>query len=193
MAHIRIIMFLMLSFTLAGQSQAAESPLYFGLGIAEHTVDGSSDSMNGYSLNLGIDLDNYFSLEGIVMNSESISESNGGLTATAKIDYSASAMLRLNLRYNHLTLYLLGGYYTSKNSVDVSGTFGSFGSVSASGELDSSGFAYGAGIDIYGTKSTALTVRWMNTTDKDISEFSIDTITIGLHFYYDVPRVFNRY
>ncbi|MDH5181324.1 MAG: porin family protein [Gammaproteobacteria bacterium] len=187
MSTIRKILFALLAVTMAGQVQAAESPLYFGIGVTDYAIDGTGDvSLNGYTGYVGIDLDNIFGLEGVYMNSDTLSDPGG--SGNIKLNYAGMGLLRFNLRYNHLTLYLFGGYYLAEIGATIN-----FGTLSSTTALETSGYVYGGGIDLFGTKDTALSVRWYKTADKDESDFNTTTLSIGLHIYYDVPKVFNRY
>lgn len=182
MAYIKIIVFTLLSFTMIGNVQADNTPLYFDLGIIEYDFDDLDTTLNGTALNFGVDISNYFGVEAFMANSEKYESSTTTITSF-NIDYVAAALLRFNLRYDHVTLFLLGGYSRNKATINIGAGNETF---------TSSVEVYGAGIDIYGTRQTAITVRWYQFgDDPDISESS--EMSVGLHFYFDVPRIHKRY
>jgi len=179
MALIRTLIFTILTLAFAGTAQAGSSPMYFGLGIADYSAEGNDTTADGIFLNFGIDIGNYFAIEAVAANSDRYESTTTG--DYAEIDYYAALYGRFNLRYDHLTLYLMAGYATLSATTSFYGTDDTY---------EDSGLTYAAGIDLYGTKNTAISVRYYDYIDEDSH---ITGINIGLNFYFDVPRINKRY
>ena len=179
MTLIRTLFVVALTFAFVSKASADNSPMYFGLGIADYEFEGSPITMDGYYLNYGIDIGNYFAIEGIIANSSQYE--NAAASLTSEIDYYGALYGRFNLRYDHVTLYVMAGYATVSTTTTVSGT---------AFETEDSGVTYAVGIDLYGTQNTALTIRYYDYLDEDIHATGIN---IGLNFYFDVPRIHKRY
>lgn len=182
------ILFLIFSPSLA---MAENSPFYIGINAASFestTTDTSqtetSTSYDGAMLNFGYDINNYFSLELLTGASSSADESP---TISSKIDYTGGVYARFNLRFNRVTLSLLGGYATTGISTTVGNTTTS----------DSeSGQSAGIGIDFYGTRDLALSLRTMILYAKDNpggGDTVLSATTFGITYYFDKPKIHSRY
>lgn len=188
MTNARIILFVFLALLLPVQSQANESPLYIGLGFSDFTPDGAGYSMSGYTANLGFDMNNLLAFEVSYSNSSAATESISVVTINPRVKYIGTGMLRANLRFNYFTIYALAGGYTSKVDLDID-----IAGFTANGTIDSKGYAFGGGVNFFGTKDAALDARWIRYIDADADEYVIDHFMIGLHIYFDVPQVYGRY
>jgi len=182
--YLYIILTLSLSLCFSANTYAGDgnTPLYIGIGKSFFTFeDSTSINASGYYLNLGLDLGNYFAIEAL-SSSSAIDEFDA---ESYEIDYYHGIFARFNLRYDHFTVYLLAGYGTT--SLTYTTTVGGGSTVA----VDDSGFSYGIGMDLYGTKNAALTLRAMDYIDED---FHMLGAVMGFHFYFDdIPRIQKRY
>ena len=143
-------------------------------------VVGYDSGMNGFLIKYGYDLNNWFAVEGH-LGSSTASDTDAP-TYTIKADYLGFLGGRFNLRYDGFTLYGLGGAGFAAVTETESGT---------EYKTDFTSFAYGAGIEMYGYKSSALTfsiIRYL-----DVTEGTLTTAQIGFKFYFDTPKFSSRY
>jgi hypothetical protein len=163
---------------------AKESPFYLGIDYGDFglDIDGSSvsyDNANGYSVRLGYDFNNWLAVEGHYFAPDTFETTSSSINED--ISYGLSAFARFNLRFTRTTLYALAGYtqLTQKGS-----------------NLDTSDIGYGAGLDFYGTKDTALTIQFMKyyvSENASGNDTELTGVTFGFTHYFDRPRVSKRY
>ena len=142
--------------------------------------DNYSDSeMSGNSYQYGYDYSNLISLE-INYSSPDVT----GTTASAiTMDSLSSVMLRINNRYESINTYFMIGaahimYSTLSPVADVAET----------------GLSYGVGIELYGSKNTAISFTWSTTEFETGSQVeSLDTTRIGLIHHFDFGQKVSRY
>ena len=166
---------------------AEEGHYYLGVDIGDfgYSQEGyaSPDNAKGYVLRLGYDFNNWLAIEGHYADPEDYKYSSANLSTN-----SLSAFARLNLRFKRATLYGIAGATRVSASVTAPG----LGAASDT----SSALAYGAGLDIYGSKDTAITFAFIRYYDKKIdgAKNTIDATTIGItHYFGDRPRIYKRY
>ncbi len=89
---------------------------------------------------------------------------------------------RFNLRYNHFTVFTLGGVSYAKIKETGSGSPYTTTIVAP---------AYGVGLDFYGSESTAITFSYIQYLDS--TKVNLSAVQFGIKFYFDKPKIFNRY
>lgn len=166
---------------------AEEARYYLGVDVGDfgYSAEGytSPDNATGYILRLGYDFNNWLAVEGHYADPEDYKYTSATLSTN-----SLSLFARLNLRFKRATLYGIAGASRVKASVSVSG-------VGAISDTESA-LAYGAGIDIYGSRDTAFTFAFTRYYDKKVggSKTTIDATTFGItHYFGDRPRIYKRY
>lgn len=183
MHYIRTALILV-SLLLPAFAHAENSSNYIGINVATFDSKYSTVEHDGAMINVGYDLNNYLALEVVAGASETYQEP--ATSDTSKINYAASAFLRFNIRLNRITLYLLGGYSQVETTSTIGGT-----STTTTNESNS----YGYGIDFYGTRDLALSVRRVIFFDNE--ELSGNThlaaTMIGITYYFDTPKIHSRY
>jgi len=174
----------LMTMLLPGMTYAESSSNYIGAQIAKFDSKYSSAEFDGGMMSLGYDLNNYIALEAAAGASQSYEEPVTG--NTAQIDYVASAFLRFNVRFNRVTLYALGGYSRV-------GSTATSGSVSVTDT--NSGVSYGFGIDFYGTRDLALSIRRVELFDeeKKSGKSQLGASMVGITYYFDTPKIHSRY
>jgi len=157
---------------------------YIGVNLATFDSKYHTTEQDGYMVNLGFDMNNYFAFE--LAAGTSKTETDPVTNDTSKIDYTASAFLRFNMRFDRITVYLLGGYS------QVEGTTTS-GGVNTS--TTDEGGSYGYGLDFYGTRDLALSFRRVEFFDNEETTGNrhLGATTIGITYYYDTPKIRSRY
>ncbi len=160
---------------LTGQAWAADaSRQYFGLSGSDAQFDpasGQTEDAGNVNAKLGYFVNPYVSVElhmGMTVTTESSSVDDPGLGYVAP-------MLRLNLPYEQVNVYSLFGI------ASVRGKF--------PGNYDDnySDVAFGVGMELYGTRNTALTLEYMRYGVDD----TYKTFGLGIVHYFDWPRVYN--
>lgn len=152
---------------------------YIGINVATFDSKYSTTEHDGGMINLGYDLNNYIALEIAAGASETYEDP--ATNDTSKINYAASAFLRFNLRFNRVTLYVLGGY----SQVETASTTGTVSTTTT----DSSS-SYGYGIDFYGTRDLALSVRRVEFFDNEetTGNTHLGATMVGITYYFDKPK-----
>jgi len=161
--------------------QAEEAHYYIGVdwGDFGYNIENNSttyDNANGFILRLGYDFNNWLAVEGHYADPDDFESSGSGNLSGNTL----GAFARLNLRFKQTTLYAIGGAASS--------------SYTGQSEIT---YAYGAGIDIYGSKDTALTIAYTSYyNDETASSNKIegDALTFGItHYFGNRPRIYKRY
>lgn len=184
----RIILPLLFIYMLPSLVMAESSPMYIGVNFASFDSKYSDTEFDGGMLNLGFDLNNYVAFE--LAGGASESTDDPATSTSSKVDYAASAFLRFNLRFDRVTVYVLGGYSQVESSTKTTTTSTSF---------KDSGGSYGYGIDFYGTRDLALSVRRVELIDTESQSASGTTKThigatiLGITYYFDKPKIHSRY
>ncbi len=184
----RILTIITLSAIFTGQALAENSHMYFEIDYAKNTLktvntfgtNTSADSdMDGGLVKFGYDLNNWIGFEGHLGSTTTNEDTTN---YTAKIDYMAFAGARFNLRYDHLTVYALAGagYAQIKET-----------SSAVNYETTKGGPAYGVGIDFYGSKSTSVSLAYIQYVDSTAIDLS--SLQLGVKFYFDKPKIQRRY
>jgi len=170
----------------APMSLYASEPSHFYMGAGwgnyafniknSSTVYGNS---SGLALDLGYDFNNILALQTSYIAPDTFTATSGTDEA---ISYAASLFLRANLRFERSSVYfLVGGSTLGKNNASYDGV----------------GPAYGVGLDFYGGKNVALTIKYINYLDTKTTvgsnKVTLSGTTLGFIYYFDTPRFNNRY
>jgi len=164
-------MVLLLSF---GVSQAGETRHFFGI----YSDDYSDSDLSGESFQYGYDFSNLLSLEVNYSTPDS-------LDADVKVDSVSSLMVRFNQRYESINTYFMVGvsqFVTTDLIAPV--------------EKESlEGVSYGFGLELYGSKNTAISFTWSkNEYDTDAGgKVDVDITRIGLIHHFDFGKSHGRY
>jgi len=143
-------------------------------------VVGYDSGTNGFFVKYGYDINNWFAVEGHLGNSTE--SDTDAPTYTIKADAIGFLGGRFNLRYDGFTLYGLAGAAYAAVTETESGT---------EYKTNFSSVAYGIGMDMYGSKESAITfsiIRYL-----DVTEGTLTTGQIGFKFYFDKPKFSGRY
>jgi len=140
----------------------------------------SESDVDGGILKYGYDFNNWFAVEGHLGRTASVE--NTALSYTSGINYMGFAGARFNLRYDHFTLYALGGAGFAQIAETSSGT---------DYQLNKVGPAYGVGLDFYGSKSTSISVAYIQYIDT--SDVDLSSLQLTIKFYFDKPKIQSRY
>ena len=165
-------MMLLLSF---GVSQAGEARHFFGIYESNY----SDSEMNGNSFQYGYDFSNTFSVE----FNYSDPDVTGTTASAISVDALGSLMMRYNVRYESINTYFMVGVGYVDYSVLSP----------ASDELET-GVTYGFGIELYGSKNTAVSFTWSTSEfEEDGSVAELDTTRVGLIHHFDFAKSASRY
>lgn len=162
---------LLLSF---GVSQAEEESRHF-MSIYSDTF--SNDELSGTSYQYGYDFSNLFSLE-LNYSAPDVETS----TTLTSVDALYSIMMRFNRRYESInTYFMLGGTSIAYTNI-------------LAAEDSYTGVTYGVGIELYGSKNTAVSFSW-STTEFDAASavVDLDVTKIGLTHHFDFAKSSSRY
>lgn len=148
---------------------------YFGLSAASFDFEqkgagGSSFNTYGGIARLGYDLGNYLSVEGR-MGFGGKDDDGTYRVEPARV---AAAYVRLNLPIDKVKIYLLGGYGAVTAKVDLMGVDTSHDELT--------GASYGGGIELYGNRTTALTLEYV----RYVEEQNYEDAAIGVDADFDV-------
>lgn len=158
-----------------GASQADEEARHF-MSIYSDTY--SDDDLSATSYQYGYDFSNFLSLE-LNYSSPEVETASTALTDVSSL---ASIMIRFNRRYESINIYFMLG-----------GSSVSYTDISAADETYS-GVTYGVGIELYGSKNTAVSFTWSTTEFDDASAITeLDITKIGLVHHFDFSKTRSRY
>jgi len=147
---------------------------YFALSGSDAQFDpdgGQSEDAGNVNAKLGYFINAYVGVElhmGMTVTTEASSVDDPGLGYVAP-------MLRFNLPYERVNVYSLFGLASVR--AEFPGNY----------DDSYSDVAFGAGIELYGTKRTALSLEYMRYGMDD----TYKTFGLGLVHYFDWPRVYN--
>ncbi|MCK4709437.1 MAG: hypothetical protein KAU21_12535 [Gammaproteobacteria bacterium] len=170
-------MMLLLSF---GVSQAGEARHYFGVHNESYSIDG----LDGISYRYGYDFSNLISME------IDYSETNlaAPTTDVLTVDSITNLMFHFNKRYESVTMYFALGYGTAAMTQLGHPWREAF-----------NGPAYGVGIELYGSKNTAVSFSWLRRFQAEedpnvpIPVREVDAVQIGLVHHFDFGKTISRY
>lgn len=165
-------MLLLLSF---GVSQAGETRHFMGI-YSDSYSNGDIDST---SYQYGYDFSNLISVE-VNFSAPDVTGTTAGLYS---IDSVSNVMLRFNNRYESINTYFMIG------ATNVALT-----TVTPVADEAITGLAYGIGIELYGSKNTAISFTWTSSEfDEADSVTKMDTTRIGLIHHFDFGKPSSRY
>lgn len=189
MSLFRALTILLITLLSTSPVLAENSHHYFEFGMSTNTLKkqatigaptaGEGD-IDGGILKYGYDLNNWLAVEGHLGRTGSASDIPGAYTAG--IDYMGYAGARFNLRYDHFTVYALGGAGFAQMSESLSGTQYKSNIVSP---------AYGVGFDFYGSKSTSISLAYIQYLDTGDAQLS--SLQLTVKFYFSKPKISSRY
>ncbi|MDH5518335.1 MAG: porin family protein [Gammaproteobacteria bacterium] len=168
-------MMLLISF---GISQAGEARHYFGISNESYDIEG----LSAISYRYGYDVGNVVSFE----IDYSQTDFAAPTSTISTLDSATNLMLNFNHRYESVNIYLALGY----------------GSVAMTqpGLIYRDGFngpAYGVGIELYGSKDTAISFSWLrrlaSQEDPAIPQAEVDSVRVGIVHHFDFANTISRY
>ncbi|MDH5393505.1 MAG: porin family protein [Gammaproteobacteria bacterium] len=161
-----------------GVLHAGEARHYFGISNETYSIDG----LDGISYRYGYDFGNVMSFEVDYSQTEFAAPT----TTIASLDSITNLMLQFNRRYESVNIYLALGYGTSVMT-----------QVGVPYRSGFNGPAYGAGIELYGSKNTAITFSWLrrlaSEEDPVIPQAEIDSVRVGIVHHFDFSKTSSRY
>jgi len=177
------LLFICFSSAYASETRDERNKFYLGANLGSYQDVLQDDALGG-SLQIGYDLHKFIAIESqLGLTYDSYKETAGGSTvsATSLVSY-ASIYLRGNLRFDTFTLFALGGYSYVRNDFkfEVSPPIPPFESIDD--YTDESDVSYGAGIDLYGNDTTALSFKWMRIIDMG-DQGELDVWMLGFTHY----------
>jgi len=165
-------MVLILSF---GVSQAGEARHFLGI----YNDSYSDDDMSANSYQYGYDFSNLMSLE----FNYSAPDVTGDTADVLSVNSLSSLMMRFNYRYESINTYFM-----------VGAAFIDYSVISPASDETETGVSYGVGIELYGSKNTAISFTWSTSEfEKDGSVAELDTTKIGLIHHFDFGKTYKRY
>lgn len=185
LAMVLILVFLTPTMSYAAGRFYREGDFYTVFNLTNFKDFGAGNT-NGYTIQAGYDLSKYLALEGHIGMANEIdqTETSGTdyVTTTVRSAY-ASLVARGNLRFDKTTVFAFVGmtYRTLNGDQEYS-----IGGTPGTAKIDESesGATYGIGIDLFGSKTTALTLKAVRVykTKKDDFE-DIDAAMFGITHY----------
>lgn len=154
---------------LAGTAQADVTRLYYGIGIADGTVEydeeGTEEEKRLGTLNatLGLQLLDFIGLE---LEVGAASDQMDSLFSEPLVQYQA-AMLKLGFRWDRVALYALGG----RARFELDDELGETG--------EDSYPVVGGGINLFGNETTSLNLHVLS-----FDEGAFTTATVGFQHYF---------
>lgn len=166
-------MMLLLSF---GVSQAEEARHYFGISNESYSFTG----LDAVSYRYGYDFSNLVSLE-IDYSDTDLAEPTSTILT---VDSVLNVMLHFNRRYESINTYFA-----------IGGAQASMTQAAPAGEDTFTGLSYGLGIELYGSKNTAISFQWLRRIifEDDASESELDALQIGIIHHFDFAKPSSRY
>lgn len=168
--------------TAAPERALDPEPWYFGASIGNGTYD--EESVPTYTLSdsrfrVGYQFSDYLSAElhyGLGGTDEQTVSSN---TVELTFENYMAAFVRGTLPFKNTIAYGLAGAAL----VDVKTVNSGTGTTDGTEES----VAFGAGVELYGSESTAITFEWTRYLQKD--NFTYDRIGIGFNTYFGLPEI----
>lgn len=167
----RVAAVLIISVCCTTQVQAQESKFYYGLSITSAEADVVGMENNGLGLKFGREFGKFMAIEA---HAGTVADSSENLLGDPQLTYSG-AFFRLNLPFERVNLYVLGG--AASMSFDVAGF--------DDDELDR---AVGVGIDLLASENSALTIELMNYGTEDDMDI-IEIANFGFTHRFDFPEL----
>jgi len=148
----------------AGSAQADIAKMYFGIGFTDGSIEMANTddkSLGTVNATLGFQLLDFV---GIELEVGSASDQAGSIISEPLVQYQA-ALLRLGYRWDRAGFYLLGG----QARLDVDSSLNS----------TDAGTAFGLGMNLFGSETTALNLHVLNIDDGKFT-----TASIGFQYYF---------
>lgn len=178
----RIQYLAVLLFIVASQVQAygviefPEENLYVGGNVGSYD-EILQERAAGAMVHLGYDLNRSFALEAHMGVTENVEMVDTTYTANAQMAH-ASVLLRGNLRKREYTLFGFAGHgwIHSRTKYEL-----------GTDKASNHDLAYGAGIDLYGSYTSAMTLKWMRLIDAG-DEGDFDAVYLGFTHYLNAKH-----
>ncbi len=176
---------------------------YWGMQIGQ----GKEVEMNVGMFHMGYDFSNWLAIEAHVGKGSRLALTDpSGDFLNLSTDYLAAAFVRLNLRYEKVTWYIMGGastlqingdYDITNGAAGITGSLGTFfnlNGLAATGNFDDriNGTAYGGGFEFYGSRNTALSLNWIRYFDSSDAG-ALSVLSLGFVHHFDWPNTASRY
>lgn len=191
-----LLLLLTPAMSVAAGNQYREGDLYTVFNITKFNdvrvldSDGFSVGSRSYlTVQLGYDVSRFLALEAHVGTTNDFEDN--WTDTSGPTDYHtnirttyASVVARGNLRFDKTTLF----GFVGMSYLDQHGKVDAVGAVNGTAKIDETrpGATYGFGIDLYGNKTTAITLKWAKifraTKEKDDD---LDATMIGITYYLD--------
>lgn len=159
---------------------AGEARHYWGISNESYAFS----EITGLTYKYGYDFSNTWGME--IQYGEA---TLGNSTLITDFKSYTSLLLRANQHYEKVTLFAVLGYAAADMTLNF-----------ASSENSYTGASYGIGMDLWGTKQTAITVAWMrhvavdSTLDVVAQQVNaIDSVTLGITHHFDFAKSTPRY
>lgn len=180
------MLFIIFSSANASETRDDRNKLYLGIngGSYLEMIDletiGNEDGLGG-AFQIGYDLHKFIAVESqLGIAYASLDESSGGNTLSVENTiYYGSIYLRGNVRFDTFTLFAIGGYTYLQSDVESSSNIAIL-NIDDSENFDD--MSYGAGIDLYGNDTTALSFKWIRIIDLG-DQGELDTWMLGFTHY----------
>ena len=173
---------LFISFSSAHASETRDdrNKLYLGINAGSYQDILNDDALGG-SFQIGYDLHKFIAVESqLGATYDSITESSGGNTLSANsLIYYGSIYLRGNVRFDTFTLFAMAGYTYLQNDFESSSNIAIF-NIDDTESFDD--VSYGAGVDLYGNDTTAVSFKWMRIIDMG-DQGELDAWLLGFTHY----------
>lgn len=166
-------MMLLLSF---GVSQAEEARHYIAVSNESYSFTG----LDALSYRYGYDFTNMISAE----INHSVTNLESPTATILSVDSITNLMFHFNRRYESITTYFAVGYANATMTQAAPANLALF-----------SGLSYGLGIELYGSKDTAISFAWMRRIvfETGSSEKELDSVQIGLLHHFEFAKSVTRY
>lgn len=168
----------------ASETRDDRNKLYLGINGGSYPdmieIGEKEDGLGG-SFQIGYDLHKFIAVESqLGVAYASIEESAGGNSLSANsLVYYGSIYLRGNVRFDTFTFFAMAGYTYLQNDFEISSNIALF-NIDDSESFDD--VSYGAGVDLYGNGTTALSLKWMRIIDMG-DQGELDAWMLGFTHY----------
>lgn len=156
-------------------------PWYFGASLGNSTYDEDSIPTFSFSdprMRVGYSFGDYLAIEGHYSTGGSNTQQVAGAPLEFNIESYAAGFIRGTLPFNNTVFYMLLGASTFDMKTTTNG-------VSSDGRENS--IAYGAGLELYGSPATAITLEWTRYLHK--TDFTYDRFGLGFNTYFELPTI----
>ncbi len=173
---------------------AGDLPIYMGVDYFRMQDKAVPERLQGLTLRLGYDFNNYLGVEGYASRTDttktSYTVSSLNYDVNYKVNYSSGLVLRGNLRFNRnrMALFAFAGMGASNADIE-------FISANTTIRINETSPVYGVGLDLYGTRRAAITLTAGTYLDKKINgvDTKITSYSLGFTYYFGTPDFSKHY